>query len=99
MKDDSKQRPDPDDQELTYSWVQTGGPTVILDDPHAASPGFTLPGDVAASCRYFEPDLIGQPIEVREDGTIEVPSGAGIGVDPVPARLTAATRQTERFTA
>ena len=55
-------------------------------------PGFTLPGDVAASRRYFVPDLIDPPIEVAPDGTIAVPSGAGIGVDPVPERVRAATR-------
>jgi hypothetical protein len=40
-------------------------------------PGFTLPGDVAASRRYFVPDLIDPPIEVAPDGTIAVPPGAG----------------------
>ena len=60
-------------------------------------PGFTLPGDVAASRRYFVPDLIEPPIEVAPDGTIAVPSGPGIGVDPVADRLRAATLQAERF--
>jgi O-succinylbenzoate synthase len=62
-------------------------------------PGFTLPGDVAASRRYFVPDLIDPPIDVRADGCIDVPPGAGIGVVPVEARLRAATRQAERFCA
>jgi o-succinylbenzoate synthase len=62
-------------------------------------PGFVLPGDVAASRRYFVPDLIEPPIEVRPDGTIDVPSGAGIGVDPVPDRVKAAAVQIERFCA
>jgi o-succinylbenzoate synthase len=62
-------------------------------------PGFTLPGDVAASRRYFVPDLIEPPIEVRPDGTIEVPAGPGIGVVPVPERLRAATTRTEAFRA
>jgi O-succinylbenzoate synthase len=62
-------------------------------------PGFVLPGDVAASRRYFVPDLIEPPIEVRPDGTIDVPPGPGIGVDPVPDRLRAATLHTERFSA
>src|SRR5690606_7929560 len=43
-------------------------------------PNFSLPGDVAASRRYFEPDLIEPGIEVRPDGTIAVPDGPGIGV-------------------
>jgi O-succinylbenzoate synthase len=56
-------------------------------------PNFTLPGDVAASRRYFEPDLIEPPIAVRPDGTIEVPGGPGIGVEVVPDRLAARTEQ------
>jgi O-succinylbenzoate synthase len=58
---------------------------------------FTLPGDVAASRRYFVPDLIDPPIEVAPDGTIEVPPGPGIGVSPVPQRLQDATVHQERF--
>jgi o-succinylbenzoate synthase len=62
-------------------------------------PGFTLPGDVAASRRYFVPDVIEPPIDVRPDGTIDVPAGAGIGVAPVPDRLRQATIHTEAFRA
>jgi o-succinylbenzoate synthase len=54
-------------------------------------PNFTLPGDVAASKRYFVPDLIDPPIEVAADGTIAVPRGPGLGVTVVEARLDAAT--------
>ncbi len=54
-------------------------------------PNFSLPGDVAASRRYYRPDLIEPPIEVRPDGTILVPQGPGIGVDVVPERLDRAT--------
>jgi O-succinylbenzoate synthase len=32
-------------------------------------PNFTLPGDVAASKRYFDPDLIEPPLDVAADGT------------------------------
>jgi O-succinylbenzoate synthase len=42
-------------------------------------PNFALPGDVAASQRYFAEDLIDPPVEVRPDGSILVPSGPGIG--------------------
>ena len=58
---------------------------------------FTLPGDVAASRRYFVPDLIDPPIEVAPDGTVAVPPGPGIGVVPVPQRLQDATLHSERF--
>lgn len=54
-------------------------------------PGFTLPGDVAASSRYFAPDLIDPAITVRPDGTIAVPTGPGIGVDLSHERIAAAT--------
>jgi O-succinylbenzoate synthase len=63
----------------------------------SALPGFTLPGDVAASRRYFAPDLIEPPIEVREDGTILVPAGAGIGVVPQADRVKHATVHAQRF--
>jgi len=52
---------------------------------------FSLPGDVAASKRYFEPDLIDPPIEVASDGTIAVPTAPGIGVSIRPERLERAT--------
>ena len=52
---------------------------------------FVLPGDVAASRRYFAPDLVDPEIEVRPDGSIEVPSGPGIGVTVVQERVDAAT--------
>jgi O-succinylbenzoate synthase len=54
-------------------------------------PNFSLPGDVAASRRYFNPDLIEPPIEVSARGTIAVPDGPGIGVAPVQERIDAAT--------
>ncbi len=48
---------------------------------HLASlPNFTLPGDVAASARYFATEIIGEPFTVSADGTMGVPSGPGIGV-------------------
>lgn len=47
----------------------------------AAMPGFTLPGDTSASSRYFETDTT-EPF-VLIDGHISVPTGPGIGVDPI----------------
>lgn len=59
---------------------------------HLASlPNFTLPGDIAASRRYFVPDLIEPPIDVRPDGTIPVPRGPGIGVTVDWDRIQSAT--------
>jgi o-succinylbenzoate synthase len=54
-------------------------------------PNFTLPGDVAASRRYFEPDLVEPGIEVRPDGTIAVPRLPGIGVQIDAGRVEAAS--------
>ena len=56
-------------------------------------PNFTLPGDVAASRRYYAPDLIEPGIEVRADGTIPVPDAPGIGVNIVMDRVAAATEE------
>jgi O-succinylbenzoate synthase len=54
-------------------------------------PNFSLPGDIAASRRYFDPDLIDPPIEVASDGTVAVPTGPGIGVAIREDRIEAAT--------
>jgi O-succinylbenzoate synthase len=59
---------------------------------HLASlANFSIPGDIAASRRYYEPDLIDPPIEVSADGTIPVPAGPGIGVHVVRERVERAT--------
>jgi len=54
-------------------------------------PNFTLPGDIAASKRYFDPDLIEPSIEVASDGTIAVPMAPGIGVAICDDRIARAT--------
>jgi O-succinylbenzoate synthase len=41
--------------------------------------GFTLPGDVSASKRYWDEDIIEPEVEVTPQGTILVPKGAGLG--------------------
>lgn len=59
---------------------------------HLASlPNFRLPGDIAASKRYYEPDLIEPAITVDADGTIAVPEGPGIGVNIMRDRVERAT--------
>ncbi len=45
----------------------------------AALPGFTLPGDISASDRYWRRDLVTEPFVLR-DGALRVPAGAGLGV-------------------
>ncbi len=46
----------------------------------ATLPGFTLPGDISASRRYWSEDIVAPEFEV-DDGTMRVPEGHGIGVD------------------
>jgi len=48
---------------------------------------FTLPGDVAASKRYWAEDIVEPEIEVTPKGTIRVPSGPGIGYQPKLAHI------------
>lgn len=43
--------------------------------------GFTLPGDVSASARYWAEDIIEPPVTVTPRGTIVPPDGPGIGFE------------------
>jgi O-succinylbenzoate synthase len=42
-------------------------------------PGFSLPGDVSASSRYWSEDVIEPEVEVSPHGTISTPQGPGLG--------------------
>ncbi len=63
-------------------------------------PGFTLPGDVSASARYWEEDIIEPPVTVSRKGTIKASTGHGIGYEVNEARIEALTvrRETVRLT-
>ena len=61
----------------------------------AAMPGFTLPGDTSASARYFKCDVT-TPFVLHE-GHLDVPTGAGIGVDPDLAFLDSITSRVDTF--
>ncbi|GAA1466156.1 o-succinylbenzoate synthase [Microbacterium thalassium] len=52
----------------------------------AALPGFTLPGDISASNRFYTRDIVTEPITL-EDGHVRVPTGHGIGVEIDPIAL------------
>ncbi len=52
----------------------------------ASLPGFTLPGDVSGSDKYYREDLVEPPIQAVE-GLVAVPTGPGIGPNPVPERV------------
>lgn len=58
-------------------------------------PGFTLPGDVSASKRYWAEDIIIPPVEVSPQGTIPRPTGVGIGYEVNEKRIDALTVRTE----
>jgi o-succinylbenzoate synthase len=57
--------------------------------------GFTLPGDVAASERYWEEDVIEPPVTVSRAGTIAAPTGYGIGFEVKEAHIEALTVRRE----
>ncbi len=59
----------------------------------AARPEFTLPGDTSASNRYYATDLT-EPFVLR-DGHLDVPTGPGIGVTPLPDVLAEVTTEVE----
>jgi O-succinylbenzoate synthase len=59
---------------------------------HLASlPNFSLPGDIAASARYYRPDLVDPEFVVSAQGTIRVPSSPGLGVHVLEDRVARAT--------
>ena len=47
----------------------------------ASLKGFSLPGDISASSRYFERDVISPEVTVDPDGTVVVPDRVGLGFD------------------
>ncbi|HEY6120547.1 MAG TPA: enolase C-terminal domain-like protein, partial [Pyrinomonadaceae bacterium] len=59
--------------------------------------GFTLPGDVSASSRYWEEDIIEPAVTVTPNGTIIVPDRAGIGFDVKRQRLEQLSVRTEKI--
>ena len=59
--------------------------------------GFTLPGDVSASARYWTEDVIEPEVTVAKDGTISVPSGPGIGYAVKESMIEGLSTRTEVF--
>ena len=57
----------------------------------ASLPGFTLPGDVSATSRYYAQDIADPPFVLNPDSTLSVPTGPGLGVQVNQQNL-------ERFT-
>ncbi len=57
----------------------------------ASLPGFTLPGDISATDRYYHEDITRERFILNPDSTIEVPTAPGLGVNIDPAALNRAT--------
>jgi O-succinylbenzoate synthase len=62
-------------------------------------PAFTLPGDVSASQRYWDEDIIDPEVEVSSAGTITVPEKPGLGYRVRRDRVDALTVRSEMFRA
>jgi len=62
----------------------------------ATLPGFTLPGDISNSTRYWAEDIVFPEFEMS-DGLMPVPDGAGIGVTPRRERIDRLTTRMEVF--
>jgi O-succinylbenzoate synthase len=58
----------------------------------ASLPGFTLPGDVSGSDKYYREDVVDPPVLARR-GAVPVPTGPGLGHEPNVDRI---DRQTLR---
>ena len=59
--------------------------------------GFTLPGDVSASKRYWAEDIIEPEVEVTAKGTIHVPKTPGIGYNVRRDRIEQLTVRTSNW--
>jgi O-succinylbenzoate synthase len=47
----------------------------------ASLPNFILPGDISASKRYYKFDIVEPEFVINDDGTMNVPTKPGIGVE------------------
>ncbi|HLW60501.1 MAG TPA: o-succinylbenzoate synthase [bacterium] len=65
----------------------------------ASLPNFTLPADLGASRRYFHEDIIEPWVEVNRDGTVDVPTGPGLGFAVVERLVDKYTVRKETFRA
>ncbi len=63
----------------------------------ASLPGFTLPGDISATERYYNPDITAPFLLNAADSSIDVPTGPGLGVEIDTDRLTAVTQRQQTF--
>ncbi len=62
-------------------------------------PGFSLPGDVSASKRYFNEDIVEPPVTVSKEGYINVPQVPGTGYEPKEEYIESITVRKDVFSA
>jgi O-succinylbenzoate synthase len=65
----------------------------------ASLSNFTLPGDISASKRYYKEDIVEPEFTVNKDGTMDVPTKPGIGVEVNMKRLEEVTVGKQTFSA
>jgi O-succinylbenzoate synthase len=61
----------------------------------ASLPGFTLPGDISATARYYLEDVADPTFVLKPDSTIDVPTKPGLGVEVLVDRLDRVTLRRE----
>ncbi len=59
----------------------------------ASLPGVTLPCDISATDRYYDPDITEPPFVLGANSTIAVPTGAGFGVEVKMERVEVAVQR------
>jgi O-succinylbenzoate synthase len=64
----------------------------------ASLPGFTLPGDISATDRYYLEDIAEPRFTLNPDSTITVPTAPGLGVEIVTGALDHYSLRREGFT-
>jgi o-succinylbenzoate synthase len=65
----------------------------------STQPGFVWPGDVSASQRYWDEDIIEPEVQVSPLGTIRVPESAGLGYEIREGRISHLTVRHESYSA
>jgi O-succinylbenzoate synthase len=64
----------------------------------ASLPGFTLPGDVSGSDKYYREDVVDPPVLAR-NGAVTVPDRPGLGHEPIEDRIARKTLRSLTLTA
>ena len=61
----------------------------------ASLPGFTFPGDISATDRYYDADIAEPRFTLNSDSTIDVPDKPGLGVEVIHEELERVTLRVE----